>query len=290
MPYNHDAMARSSAGSKKRGAAKEDELPVDEHVVMPESGAELLEGRLRLVAGAEPPHATRHLALAYVLGAHVGRGFEAAVDLLTRTSATSNFAPDASIYPSGRDPKTGGRKLEVLAFEIVSKQRLSVASRKAKQLVRRGVRRVFALVVARDRLLEWDRETKRWRPMHLEEAIDDACLVRPLPIRALLESARSDEAVLAALAAKRPELLAELTATARAEGRAEGHAEGRAEGHAEGHAEGRAAALRYTVRALVRALAVEVPSTEDAWIERADATSLEQLAETLQRERRWSRP
>jgi hypothetical protein len=53
---------------------------------------------------------------------------------------------------------------------------------------------------------------------------------------------------------------------------------------------GRSAALRYTVRELARALGVEVPSTEDAWIARADATSLEQLAETLQRERRWSRP
>ena len=60
------------------------------------------------------PHGKKHLDLAYVLGAHVAEGYEGAVDLLTRTSDDSDYAPDASIYPEARDPETGGRKMLIL--------------------------------------------------------------------------------------------------------------------------------------------------------------------------------
>jgi hypothetical protein len=94
-----------------------------------------------------------------------------------------------------------------------------------------------------------------------------------LPIRALLESARTDEAVLAALSAKRPELFAARDARARAEG----------------HEEGRADGLRHAVRALAQTLAIEVPIDDRGWLDGADAASLERLLDTLQREHRWSR-
>ena len=64
---------------------------------MPGSGIEILCGKVLKVPGADPPHATHHARLAYVLSAHVSPGFVAAVDMLTRTSADSDFAPDASV-------------------------------------------------------------------------------------------------------------------------------------------------------------------------------------------------
>ena len=62
MPYNH-AMARG------RGARHE--MPdVDERLVMPESGIEILDGKVLSVPGANPPHARHHAQLAYLLQAH----------------------------------------------------------------------------------------------------------------------------------------------------------------------------------------------------------------------------
>ena len=169
MPYNH-AMARG------RGSAWHELPDVDERLVMPESGIEILDGKVLNVPGADPPHARHHAQLAYLLQAHAAPGFVAAVDMLTRTSAVSDFAPDASIYPEGPDSETGGRRLEVVAFEVVSAQRLAVPTKKARELSRRGVGRVFALVLSRKRALEWDRRVGRFRPMHPEETIDDECL------------------------------------------------------------------------------------------------------------------
>ena len=71
--------------------------------------------------------------------------------MLTRTSETSDIAPDVSVFPRARDEVTGGRQLEQLAFEVVSTERLSHAADKAQRLVDRGVRRVFAVDATRKR-------------------------------------------------------------------------------------------------------------------------------------------
>ena len=160
MPYNGDGMARA------RTSAEPEWPDIDDRLVMPDSGIEILDGKVLSVPGADPPHAASHAQLAYLLRAHVADGFVATVEMLTRTSAVSDFAPDASVYPEGPDPRTGGRRLEILAFEVVSKQRLSVPTKKARELSRRGVARVFALVLSRQRALEWDRRLGRFRPMH----------------------------------------------------------------------------------------------------------------------------
>src|SRR5689334_1479355 len=101
------------------------ELPaIDDHVVVPESGYELDDGKLVLVSPALEPHADRHSKLAALLEAHVADDFNVAVDMLTRTSQTNDRAPDASVYPCERDPRTGGRQLEHLAFELASSESL----------------------------------------------------------------------------------------------------------------------------------------------------------------------
>jgi Uma2 family endonuclease len=97
------------------------ELPdIDTRLVEPESRFEMFDGELVVVPPADPPHATRHLQLAALIEAHTGPAFEAAADLLTRTSKIDDLAPDVSVYPEGPDPRTGRRQLEQLAFEIAS--------------------------------------------------------------------------------------------------------------------------------------------------------------------------
>jgi Uma2 family endonuclease len=117
------------------------DLPaVDDRLVMPETPYEMLDGELVRVSPADPPHAERHFQLCALIEAHTGPAFEAACDLLTRTSRTDDVAPDISIYADAPDPVTGGRQLEQLAFEVVSTQSLADAGRKAAKLAARGVR------------------------------------------------------------------------------------------------------------------------------------------------------
>lgn len=179
------------------------ELPaVDEHLVVPDSGYEIDDGKLIPVPPALEPHANRNAKLAALLEAHAAGDFDVAVDMLTRISARSDRAPDASVYPRARDPRTGGRQLEHLAFEIVSTESLGHAAGKARGLAGRGVRRVFAIDVERARVFEWAPELDSWSILDTSASISDPALAVPLPIRTLLQSAKADDAVAAALLAK----------------------------------------------------------------------------------------
>ncbi|HEU4532814.1 MAG TPA: Uma2 family endonuclease, partial [Polyangiaceae bacterium] len=183
-------------------------LSVDDRLAPPETRIEYIDGVKYFAAPAAPPHALAHGDLAFVLRAYAAPGYRFAVDMLTRTDATSDFAPDASLFPEGEDPLTGKRKLEELAFEVVSKQALKVPTLKARKLIARGVRRMFAILVGKKRVLEWSRVSDGWVPVDDEASIEDRCLVRPLPVRALLEATASDDAVVGALRARKvPALL-----------------------------------------------------------------------------------
>lgn len=184
------------------------ELPcVDERLVMPESGYEIIGGQVVVVSPAHEPHGSRHAKLAALLGAHPGSAYNVAIDMLTRTSATDDFAPDASLYPLARDPETGGRQLEALAFEVVSTETLAHAGKKAARLLGRGVRRVFAIDVERLRGLEWSQTTDAWEILASDATIEDRALAVPLPFRELLAVANADDAVARALLAKRNPIL-----------------------------------------------------------------------------------
>src|SRR5207247_309929 len=100
-----------------------------------------------------------HCDLAYLLRAYAKRGYKSAVDMLMRADESSDFAPNASIYPEAPHPRTKRRQIEELAFEVTSKQRLRVPTAKARKLIARGVRRVFCLLVEQRRVLEWSRKT-----------------------------------------------------------------------------------------------------------------------------------
>jgi hypothetical protein len=212
---------------------------VDKRLAVPETRCEVEDGRVVYVPPADEPHAKSHVSVGALVKAHRADGYSVAADMLTRTSLVDDLAPDVSVYPTARDPRTGGRRLEEIAFEIVSAQALSHVAGRAAKLAARGVRRVFALDVERMRALEWGAESRQWAILAPSARIEDPALAVPLPIAALLDAARSDDAIVGAFRAKRhPEFLAERL-EGREEGRAEGREEGRAEGREEGRAEGR---------------------------------------------------
>lgn len=231
---------------------------VDERLAPPETRLEYLHGGELFAAPADPPHATRHADLAFVLRATVAPGFTAAIDLLTRTADASDFAPDASIYPSALDAE-GHRQLEEVAFEITSEQALSVPTVKARELIRRGVRRMFCVLVKQARVLEWSRETDGWQTLLEDSSIEDRTLVRPLVVRALLDVAASDEAVARAVLAKNHPVIE--TALA----------EGEARGEAHGNVIGRRAALI----AILEARGMTPDGTASAQIDAADLATLD---------------
>ena len=227
------ATTRSGMSSPSAG----EPLPaLDDRIVHPGSRFEVLDGQLIAAPPANPPHATRHFSLAYVLGAHVGDGHIGAVDMLMQSDGRSDFAPDASIYPAG-EAEGGGRKLKELAFEVTSEQALSVPTEKTRKLIARGVRRVFCILVKERRVLEWSRPTDNWSPLPSTATIDDPCLVRPLRVAALLDAATADDEVAEALARKHNPVIERIRAEGVEKGRAEGVEKGRAEGVEKGRAE-----------------------------------------------------
>jgi Uma2 family endonuclease len=259
------------------------ELPdIDDRLVESEGRHEMYDGELVEVSPADPPHATRHLQLSALIEAHTGPAFEAAADLLTRTSKLDDLAPDVSVYPDAPDPTTGGRQLEHLAFEVVSTQSLGDAGGKAARLAGRGVRRVFAIDVERSRALEWSAELGAWRELDPAGHIEDPALEVPLPIASMIHAAKADDAVQRALIAKgNPVLLAHVAGhreEARAEGIQEGLVRGKAEGIQEGLVRGKAEGLLAVLSARgiaigdaerVRIFEERDPVQLDRWLTRA---------------------
>ena len=206
---------------------------VDERLVWPETRYEIIDGEVVYVPPALEPHGNRHSKLSALLEAYAAEGYDAASDMLTRTSERDDMAPDGSIYPKARHPETGGRQLEELAFEVASSETLSHAGKKAAKLCARGVRRVFAIDVERQRALEWSVQTDSWEILAPDAEIDDPAFVMPLPIAALVGAASADDAVARALLAKHNAVLVEAIALERAEGKREGKREGKLEGKRE---------------------------------------------------------
>jgi Uma2 family endonuclease len=195
---------------------------VDDRLVMPETRYEVIAGKVRYVPPSDEPHGSRHSKVSALLEAYAAHAYDVASAMLTRTSEKTDMAPDASVYPAARAADTGGRQLEELAFEVVSTESLGHAARKARALSARGVRRVFAIDVERRRALTWSRETGNWEILPPDGAIEDPTLVLPLPIRALVEAAKADDAVAQALLVKQNPVLNEALATAEACGEARG--------------------------------------------------------------------
>jgi hypothetical protein len=199
--------------------------PVDSRLVSPESRYEIEDGRIRYVAPSDEPHAARHSKVSALLEAHAAEEYEVASDMLTRTSEVDDMAPDVSVFPRERDPETGGRRLEELAFEVASTESLSDAGRKAHKLVSRGVRRVFAIDALRQIAFEWSAEQQGWRLLDRNGYVEDPALGAALPVEALVHAAKADDAMASALLAKQNPVLVAALAEKRVEGKVQGKAE-----------------------------------------------------------------
>jgi DNA-binding transcriptional ArsR family regulator len=228
-------LAHSSASRAASSPARSEPLPdINDRLAPPETRIEVLDGKKIVTMPADPEHATKHGKVTVVVGAHVAEGYELAVDMLTRTSKTSDFAPDVSVFPSAPDPKTKGRQLDELAFEVASEQALSVPTDKARKLVARGVRRVFCVLLKKGRLLEWSRDVDGWATVPKTSSIHDPCLVRPLPVAALLDAARADDEMGEALLVKRPPSILRALSESEEKGLVKGVKQGRREGEKKG--------------------------------------------------------
>jgi Uma2 family endonuclease len=205
---------------------------VDDRIVAPNSGFEIDDGKLVRVPPADEPHGTCNASIATLLHAHIASDYAVAVDMLTRTSLIDDIAPDASVFLRARNPETGGRHLEELAFEVVSTQTLANAASKAARLAQRGVRRVFAVDLERHRVFEWSHALEAWSILDLHSQLQDRTLAVPLPVEALLVAA-NDDILARAMIAKNPAPIAAMRAADRAASHLEGRAEGRAEGRIE---------------------------------------------------------
>jgi Uma2 family endonuclease len=187
-------------------------------LVAEDCGYEIIDGRLVPVPPAHEPHGERHAKVLALLEAHVTADFNVACDMLTRTSETTNLAPDASVYPVARAPGTGRRQLEVLAFEVLASQSLSDTADRARHLARRGVRRIFAVDVSHHRVFEWSAPLDDWRVLADAAVIDDEAFAAPLPVAALVHAAKADDAMATALLAKRNRVLLDAHEHVRSEG------------------------------------------------------------------------
>lgn len=236
---------------------------VDEHVVRPETREELVRGRAVVAMPAKEPHAERHFLLDHLAGGVLAPGYVGATDLLTRAGPGSDFATDTCIRREGIDPATGARYLEELAFEIVGDQSLRDITERAEDLCARGVRRIIAILVKKNEVREWSKERNGWTVLDPEGVLDDRTLVRPVPVRALLDRAEATRAVVQALYAKQePAILA-----IKDEGREEG--------------------IRQGIEALCHALGIPVDAERRATLRALDATGLAKLLVELGTERRW---
>ncbi|HET9955446.1 MAG TPA: Uma2 family endonuclease [Polyangiaceae bacterium] len=201
------------------------ELPAaDLRLVAPECRYEVEDGRVVYVPPADEPHGVKHAAVAAIVKAHARDGYEVAVDMLTRTSEMDDIAPDVSVFPLERHAD-GGRQLEELALEIVNTQRLNDAGRKASKLIGRGVRRVFAIDVTRQRVFEWSTELGTWAILGDAAEIVDRTLAAPLPVAALVRAVLTDDAVARALLVKENAVLQAALAARHAQGQVKGKAD-----------------------------------------------------------------
>ncbi len=248
--------------------------PVDEYLDTPEvTRYERLGDHRQVASPATEKHGDPHFHLDQLLGPHLAEGYVGSVDLKTRIDLKQEFASDTCVRKAGIDPETGTRYLEELVFEVVYKRSLHDTDARAQGLADRGVRRQIAIFVKTGEVKEWSAKSRGWRPLDLRRSLKDPCFVRPLPLRALFDAARSEVAMARALEAKNNPAIVEMKERSRAEG------------HAEGLVESLLAILEArgfepSEEARERILATTDQETLERWVRRAvTATSLDDVLE-----------
>ncbi len=263
------AEAYSPGGVERRAKPVAPPLafpPIDEHIVVPEvSRVELLDGREVLDVGSLSPHADAQALTGFLLAAHVLAAYVVATELLTRSAVESDFATDVCVRQRGIDPETGSRFLEELSFEIVNEQSMSDVVGKARNLSRRGVRRIFAIFVKMGEIREWSKLKGEFVPLDKDGLFEDPVFVRPIAVKALMDSTLAEaenEVAKALIAKKNPEILKLKDAE---------HKKGLDEGHKKGLDEGRRKMFRDILQQRFR----DLPAHFERRVEMATSEQLE---------------
>ena len=241
FPSDDDEAASADPSARRAYRAPspgEETLAVDDYLVEPETRWEVIDGQRVYAAPAGAPHGDKHFKLDYVLAAHLLPGYVGSTDLLTRWDDDNNYATDTSVRRDGVDPATGRRYLEELAFEVANTQRRHELEQRAQTLVGRGVRRVFAVFVKAGEVAEWSRADGAFVPLALDAHIEDACLARPVLVRAVLDAAAADNEVARALIARRNPVIEEYREQSFSDGRKQGFNDGRKHGFSDGRKQG----------------------------------------------------
>ena len=284
--------ARSSARVELPGAPCKVEFPSpDEHLVEPETYQEMIDGQVIQVAPSEPPHADRQFDIAYALRAHVADGYVGSTELLTRVSEHTDFATDACIRKAGTDAD-GHRYLEELSVEVKHKQSEASLKKRARYLIERGVRRVFAIYVHEqiqhhdgpDRtgrvivgpVKEWSPNDDCWLSLADDSYIEDPCLRTPLKVRALTEAIEADNAVARALIGKGNPVALELKAEIYDQGESDGYNRGKSDG------------LRQAIRVLCQALDIVLTPEHRARLDSFNASELQAIPDRIQKNHSWN--
>jgi Uma2 family endonuclease len=231
------------------------------------TNVEVIDGEVVVMPGAEGPHGDEHFDLATLLGAVLAPGFVGSAELFTRPGYQEVYAPDVSIRPEGKDPRTGGRHLESLVFEVHDKGDLKRLTHKARTLAKRGVRRVFCIDVRHPDapgVAEWDRRRGAWSALDLDGTLTDPCFLVPVPVRALVDKVLAELTVARGLLARGNPVLQRALADERAQGHATGHATGQRQGHEQGLTEGVAQGLGPLMHLCGRRLGRELTDDERA--------------------------
>ncbi len=191
---------------------------------------------------SDAEHADPQLRLGTLVDVCLQRGYVASTELLTRVETESDFATDVCVRKEGVDPETDSRYLEEISFEVANTQtREQLEEVRVPKLLHCGVRRIFAVLVPEDEVLEWSVEDGGWKGWARGEEIRDRVFIQPLEVNAILDAAAVDQLVSKAqLTKKEPHLMGvikEREAKAQARGETRGRADGLAEGEAKGYSE-----------------------------------------------------
>ena len=209
---------------------------VDERLAVPETCYEVHDGEPAYVHPADECRGMRLATILAIVEAHVGREFDVAYKMLTRLTEVDDKASDVSVFPCRRDPETGRRQIEQLAFDVVHTEDIERVGIKAAQLMARGARRVFAIDIDRSCALEWSATLGTWSVLDPTGRIDDPALAVPVSIDDLLHATCIDDVVARALIAKRNPVIEAARIEAYAKSYAEGFVKSFARRRAERHA------------------------------------------------------
>ncbi len=221
----HDAAQIPKTSHFHRGPAETLDLPsmsfsaIDDRLVEVGNREEMVRGRRVLHPPGEISHASCLSNLNFLVIGHLRKvEWVGAVHLLTRWSEDSDFCVDLSVRPVGRESTDPGQ-LEALAFEVIYEPsheithfwREDIRDRdciykhtpeelreRAEEISLRGVP-LFGVFSDDHEVKRWSPESGDWKELAADAVIEHECFVRPVPVQAIFDHEKAEDAVIEVL-------------------------------------------------------------------------------------------